>query len=93
MIKLHKDTSDGIAELINSIEVVNDEKNYLSIQANYKWDLMNLEQKKKNNLQRENLTREYNTLLIKLYDRFGIELPLYRFIDRVDNVMKLEKAL
>ena len=93
MIKLHKDTSDAIAELINSIEVVNDEKNHLSTQAHYKWDSMNLKQRKQNNVQRENLTREYNTLLIKLYDRFGIELPLYRFIDRVDNVMKLEKAI
>tara|TARA_R110000851_G_scaffold74766_1_gene164835 strand:+ start:199 stop:480 length:282 start_codon:yes stop_codon:yes gene_type:complete len=92
MIKLHPDTSGAIAHLINSIEVVADEKNSLLIQANYEWDQMNVDQRNKNNLRREELKMEYNKLLIKLYDNFGIELPCYRFIDRVDSVMKLEKA-
>tara|TARA_R100000935_G_scaffold35481_1_gene56213 strand:+ start:511 stop:795 length:285 start_codon:yes stop_codon:yes gene_type:complete len=92
MIKLHPETSEAIGTLINSIEVINDEKNYLTTEANYDWDNMDLNQRRKSNLKREKLTIEYNNILIKLYDDFGIELPCYQFIDLSDSVMKLEKA-
>lgn len=80
MIKLHPETSDAIATLINSIEVINDEKNHYTNQVDRDWEKC------------ADLDIEYNNLLIKLYDDFGIELPCYRFIDRLDSIMKLEKA-
>lgn len=84
MIKLHPETSEAIATLINSIEVINDEKNHYIYQV---------DRETRSDWERcAELDIEYNNLVLKLYDDFGIELPCYQFIDPSDSVMKLEKA-
>ena len=93
MIKLHPETINELAEIINGIEVVNDLRANAQIDCQANYDSWDIRQRRKHWERCSAQDSEYNSYLVRLYADFGIELPCYRFIDLIDNTMKLTKAV